>query len=166
MLLAALLLGLPALAVAAVRAPGGRPERAAAAALLLWLATGVVLFSAMARLHPRYTEGFTPAVAAAAGIGLAWVIRAGGPAARALAAAAAVALALYGHYLLGGASTVWLIGGLAAAVGLARGGVPGPPRRAQRRPRRRRSASPRFSSRPRWPPASPPTPSPTLASSG
>ncbi len=123
-LLAALLLGLPALAVAAVRAPGGRPERAAAAALLLWLATGVVLFSAMARLHPRYTEGFTPAVAAAAGIGLAWVIRAGGPAARALAAAAAVALALYGHYLLGGASTVWLIGGLAAAVGLAAAAFP------------------------------------------
>ena len=125
-LLAALLLGAPALAVAAVRAPAGRPERAAATALLLWLATGVVLFSAMARLHPRYTEGFTPAVAAAAGIGVAWAIRAVGAAARALAAVAAVGLALYGHYLLGGASTVWLIGGLAAALAVAAAALPIP----------------------------------------
>ena len=34
--------------------------------------TGLVLFSHMARLHPRYVEGFTPAVAALLGIGLAW----------------------------------------------------------------------------------------------
>jgi 4-amino-4-deoxy-L-arabinose transferase-like glycosyltransferase len=132
-LLAALLLGAPALAVAAAaagrKAAGGRPERAtatAAAALLVWLATGVVLFSAMARLHPRYTEGFTPAVAAAAGIGLAWAIRAGGLAKRTLAAVAAVGLAIYGHYLLGGASTVWLIGAAASVVALLAAALPAP----------------------------------------
>ncbi len=32
--------------------------------------TGIVLFSHMIRLHPRYVEGFTPAVAAMLGIGL------------------------------------------------------------------------------------------------
>ena len=35
-------------------------------------ARGIVLFSHMARLHPRYVEGFTPAVAAMLGIGAAW----------------------------------------------------------------------------------------------
>ena len=40
--------------------------------LMLWLLAGVILFSDMNRLHPRYTEGFTPAVAATLGIGLAW----------------------------------------------------------------------------------------------
>ena len=49
-----------------------RITRGAAAGLLVWLATGIVLFSAMARLHPRYVEGFTPAVAAVLGIGVAW----------------------------------------------------------------------------------------------
>jgi 4-amino-4-deoxy-L-arabinose transferase-like glycosyltransferase len=124
-LLAALLLGVPALAFSVWRPGAGGPvERSTAAALLVWLATGVVLFSAMARLHPRYTEGFTPAVAAAAGVGLAWALRSG-LAARALAAAAAAALALYGHHLLGGASTVWLLGALAAAVALLAAGFPG-----------------------------------------
>ena len=31
--------------------------------MFVWLLTGIVLFSAMARLHPRYVESFTPAVA-------------------------------------------------------------------------------------------------------
>jgi 4-amino-4-deoxy-L-arabinose transferase-like glycosyltransferase len=124
-LLAALLLGAPALAAALLRRPppGGAPERAAAAALLLWLATGVVLFTVMARLHPRYTEAFTPAVAAAGGIGLAWAIR-GSLLGRAAAAVCAVGLAVYGHYLLGGSSTVWRISGLAAAVVLAAAALP------------------------------------------
>ncbi len=124
-LLAALLLGVPALVLALARAaPGRAPERAAAAALLLWLATGVVLFSAMARLHPRYTEGFTPAVAAAAGIGLAWAIGSRQTATRPLAAVAGLGLAAYGHHLLGGSSTVWLISGGAAAVALAAAALP------------------------------------------
>jgi len=38
-----------------------RVRRAVAAGLGLWMLTGIVLFSHMARLHPRYVEGFTPA---------------------------------------------------------------------------------------------------------
>jgi 4-amino-4-deoxy-L-arabinose transferase-like glycosyltransferase len=53
----------------AVRA---RLQRAAAGGLGLWMATGVVLYSHMIRLHPRYVEAFTPVVAALLGIGLAW----------------------------------------------------------------------------------------------
>jgi hypothetical protein len=66
----------------------------------------------MARLHPRYTEGFTPAVAAAAGIGCAWVLR-GGFRQSALALTA-VGLVLYGRFLLDSSSTVWLVTLLAA----------------------------------------------------
>jgi hypothetical protein len=47
-------------------------RRALAAGLILWLVTGIVLFSHMIRLHPRYVEGFTPSVAAVLGIGVAW----------------------------------------------------------------------------------------------
>ncbi len=43
---------------------GGRADRVAA--------TGIALFSDMARLHPRYVEGLVPAVAATLGIGVAW----------------------------------------------------------------------------------------------
>jgi 4-amino-4-deoxy-L-arabinose transferase-like glycosyltransferase len=91
----ALLLGLPALAwgLFAARArpdPGGdaagtasdaanaetavrpRLQRAAAGGLGLWMLTGVVMYSHMIRLHPRYVEAFTPVVAAMLGIGLAW----------------------------------------------------------------------------------------------
>jgi hypothetical protein len=41
---------------------------------VVWLFTGALLFSAMTRLHPRYVEGFTPAVAALVGIGVAWAV--------------------------------------------------------------------------------------------
>src|SRR6202030_613788 len=81
-LLAALLLGLPALAWAVVqgrrrRALARAPDRAhlrtaLAAGLALWLLAGIVLFSDMSRLHPRYVEVFVPAVAATLGIGAAW----------------------------------------------------------------------------------------------
>jgi 4-amino-4-deoxy-L-arabinose transferase-like glycosyltransferase len=50
---------------------------AVAVGLLVWTLTGAVLFSHMIRLHPRYVEGFVPAVAALLGIGIAW---AGSPA--------------------------------------------------------------------------------------
>jgi 4-amino-4-deoxy-L-arabinose transferase-like glycosyltransferase len=50
-----------------------RMRRAAAGGLSLWMLVGIVLFSHQIRLHPRYVEGFTPAVAAMLGIGLAWV---------------------------------------------------------------------------------------------
>jgi 4-amino-4-deoxy-L-arabinose transferase-like glycosyltransferase len=70
--LMALLLGLPAV-VAFARHGSERVPRAAALGLYAWLLTGVVFFSAMARLHPRYVEGFTPAVAAMLGISVAWL---------------------------------------------------------------------------------------------
>ena len=47
-------------------------RRALAAGLSVWVLTGIVLFSHMARLHPRYVESLTPAVAALLGIGVAW----------------------------------------------------------------------------------------------
>ena len=73
-------LGVPALLWLDRSRPRGPDPRSSArsrVALLVWLAIGLVLYSAMARLHPRYTEGFTPAVAAAAGIGVAWALRDG-----------------------------------------------------------------------------------------
>jgi 4-amino-4-deoxy-L-arabinose transferase-like glycosyltransferase len=116
-LLAALIMGLPALGVA-VLAPrrrrrgggerdGERLTAAVAAALLVWLLIGVALFSAMTHLHPRYTEAFTPAVAAAAGVGLAWIASAG-RLALAVAAATALTLIAYGHHLLG-STGVWAL---------------------------------------------------------
>jgi len=91
-LLVALLLGIPALiwglrGGGAPPGPGQEPgrsddeaelhrrmRRATAGGLGLWMLAGIVLFSHMVRLHPRYVEGFTPAVAAMLGIGLAWVL--------------------------------------------------------------------------------------------
>ena len=95
-------------------------ERAFAIAMLSWLAIGFALYSAMERLHPRYTEGFTPAVAAAAGIGVAWALR-DGLWQRLGAIVAAVALAVYGRWLLGGPATTGAAraGAIVAAVAAA-----------------------------------------------
>ena len=117
---------LPAEADAELRA---RMRRAAAAGLSLWTLTGIVLFSYMARLHPRYVEGLVPAVAALLGIGVAW---AASGRARARLIALLVGLAAVVYYverLLYGRTGVWWIT-LAAAVGalalaaLARVGPP------------------------------------------
>ena len=110
-LLAALLLGIPALLATsrfpprAARALGAgaedgttplpaadalRVRRALSASLAVWMACGIVLFSDMARLHPRYVESFTPAVAALLGVGAAW---AGAARTRAQVIALVVALA-------------------------------------------------------------------------
>jgi 4-amino-4-deoxy-L-arabinose transferase-like glycosyltransferase len=70
--LAALLLG-AAVVISMARRGAGRVQRATAIGMFVWLLTGIVLFSAMARLHPRYVESFTPAVAGMFGIGVAWV---------------------------------------------------------------------------------------------
>jgi 4-amino-4-deoxy-L-arabinose transferase-like glycosyltransferase len=136
MLLIALLLGVPALAsgviadkrrdgheqeaglqpAGATKAPAPRLRRAAAAGLPLWTLTGIVLFSEMARLHPRYVEGFTPAVAAMLGIGVAWAGSGGG---RTRLIALGLALAVTVYYverLLYGLGSVWWIV-LAAALG-------------------------------------------------
>ncbi|MEA2426572.1 MAG: hypothetical protein QOF37_200 [Thermoleophilaceae bacterium] len=53
-----------------------RTRRALAWAVAAWLVPGVVVFSAMQQLHPRYLEAITPAVGAAVGISLASLLAA------------------------------------------------------------------------------------------
>jgi 4-amino-4-deoxy-L-arabinose transferase-like glycosyltransferase len=127
-LLAALLLGIPALLETVVRSrgPDERAKRAFAAALLAWLGIGFVLFSAMARLHPRYAEAFTPAVAASAGIGLAWALTSERYRRIALPLAAA-AFALYAIWLLGASSpaaVLTVLGALGVVAALVVPGLP------------------------------------------
>jgi 4-amino-4-deoxy-L-arabinose transferase-like glycosyltransferase len=96
--------------------PQARMRRAVAAGLIVWTATGIVLFSDMARLHPRYVEGFMPAVAALLGIGVAWAACGTG---RARLLGLGVALAVTVYYverLLYGRPGVWWIT-LAGALG-------------------------------------------------
>ena len=103
-----------------------RIRRATAAGLGLWMLTGLVLFSHMARLHPRYVEGFTPAVAALLGIGLAWATAPRGRAALVALAVAMVVTVYYAERLLYGTEPVWWVvlagalGALAASPLLAR----------------------------------------------
>lgn len=95
-----------------------RLKLAFAAGLGLWLLTGIVLFSHMARLHPRYVEGFVPAVAAMLGIGAAWAAEPRGrlrPAALLLALAAVV---YYGERLLYGTPGIWWVSLLSALAAL------------------------------------------------
>jgi hypothetical protein len=115
-LLIALLLGIPAFVSALRTRPLSRMRRASVVCLSLWAATGIVLFSDMTRLHPRYVEGFMPAVAALLGIGVAWAASGSG---RAQVVALVVALAaavFYAERLLYGRPGVWWLA-LAAALG-------------------------------------------------
>jgi 4-amino-4-deoxy-L-arabinose transferase-like glycosyltransferase len=157
-ILAGLLLGIPALlsgtgALERLRArrrgdpppeqaPRGSPEAAqirirvaAAVGLTVWFVCGLVLFSEQARLHPRYVEAFTPAVAALLGIGAAWgteVVRerTGSRLRLGVLAIAMVAVVYYAERLMYGKTPTWWIvvfcalGALALAL-LER--VPGPP---------------------------------------
>jgi 4-amino-4-deoxy-L-arabinose transferase-like glycosyltransferase len=75
--LAALLLGVVSVVIL-MRRTAERVPRATAIGMFLWLLTGLVLFSQMARLHPRYVESFTPAVAGMFGVGVALVAGAPG----------------------------------------------------------------------------------------
>jgi 4-amino-4-deoxy-L-arabinose transferase-like glycosyltransferase len=123
-LLAALLLGIPAL-LCGLRAGSGeetaledraRMRRATAAGLAVWMLTGIALFSEMARLHPRYVEGFMPAVAAMLGIGVAWAASASSRARLLVLAGAMAVLLTYAGRLLYGRPDIWWIT-LAAALG-------------------------------------------------
>jgi 4-amino-4-deoxy-L-arabinose transferase-like glycosyltransferase len=129
-ILIGLILGIPAMLLG-VRGPPGSPglvmdsadaddpenlrsatrlrvRRAGAAGLAVWMLTGLALFSHMARLHPRYVEGFTPAVAAFLGIGLAWAATPGRL--RSLAMAAGMLItAYYAERLLYGTPATWWI---------------------------------------------------------
>jgi hypothetical protein len=86
---------------------------------MLWLVCGIALFSDMSRLHPRYTEGFTPAVAATLGIGLAWATERRGRNRLLALSATLCAVALYAERLLFGTTVVWWIVALAAVGALA-----------------------------------------------
>jgi 4-amino-4-deoxy-L-arabinose transferase-like glycosyltransferase len=131
-LLAALLLGIPGLISGVRRRPersdeqdGYRMRRATAAALNVWMLTGIALFSEMARLHPRYVEGFMPAVAAMLGIGAAWAGSALGRARLITLAVSMVVLIYYAERLLYGRPESWWIAlfgalGALALAGLAR----------------------------------------------
>jgi 4-amino-4-deoxy-L-arabinose transferase-like glycosyltransferase len=88
---------------------------ALAAALMLWLALGIALFSDMARLHPRYTEALTPAVAATLGIGVAWATERR----TAVLTATLIGVTVYARWLLFGTPAVWWIGAAGAAGALA-----------------------------------------------
>jgi 4-amino-4-deoxy-L-arabinose transferase-like glycosyltransferase len=102
-------------------AMGRRMRLAVAAGLSLWTLTGIVLFSHMARLHPRYVESFVPAVAALLGIGVAWACASDRRSAysRVRLIALVVALAASVYYverLLYGRTGVWWVA-LAGALG-------------------------------------------------
>ena len=132
-LLAALLLGIPAMAWGLLRrrapfpdAQGEDDDRddeterrlriAVAAGLGVWLFTGIVLFSHMARLHPRYVESLVPAVVATLGIGAAWASQARGRARLAVLVVSLATVVFYGERLLYGTSSEWWIS-LAGAIG-------------------------------------------------
>ncbi|HWJ50694.1 MAG TPA: glycosyltransferase family 39 protein, partial [Solirubrobacteraceae bacterium] len=149
--LLALLLGVPALLWGLLRTGDAAPEtteaeasardarrrmrRAVAAGLGLWMLTGIVLFSHMARLHPRYVEGFTPAVAAMLGIGVAWacgqaVDRRESVLKLAILAGSLVAAVFYAERLMYGTPATWwiaLLGALGAIALAALARFPGSP---------------------------------------
>jgi hypothetical protein len=151
-LLASLLLGIPALLWSLRRrrvpAPDGedaddedadderqrRMSIAVAAGLGLWLLTGIVLFSHMARLHPRYVEGLVPAVGAALGIGAAWASEARGRARPIVLVVSLAIVVYYGERLLFGTSSEWwisLFGALGALTLAALARWPAVPARAR-----------------------------------
>jgi 4-amino-4-deoxy-L-arabinose transferase-like glycosyltransferase len=134
-LLVALLLGIPALVSGLRQSPdreddaqakaNARMRRAVAGGLGVWVLTGIVLFSDMARLHPRYVEALVPAVAAMLGIGAAWAASARGRLRAAALAGTLVVVVIYAERLLYGAPIAWWITlagalGAIALVGLSR----------------------------------------------
>jgi 4-amino-4-deoxy-L-arabinose transferase-like glycosyltransferase len=122
-LLAAILVGVLALAVAAVtthrRLPGTawpRPVLAGAAFFAVWLVLGVALVSLVQRLQPRYLEAVSPAVTGAVGIGVAALARSPSRWARTVLVVAAAALLAAGALLA--TAPAWAIGaGLAGIAG-------------------------------------------------
>ena len=134
LVVAALLLGLPALACellerrrrrasAAREAPAADERRRlwGLAGLVLWLVLGAGLFSQMAHLHPRYTESITPAVAGTLGIGLAWACARRTPVRLGALAVCLIGLTIYVERLLFGTPPVWwvVIGGALGALAVA-----------------------------------------------
>jgi 4-amino-4-deoxy-L-arabinose transferase-like glycosyltransferase len=102
------------------RAPGDRVPLAFGLALALWIACGVVVFSHVAQFHVRYLEAFTPAIAAALGIGLAVLLRrsAAGAGAGILLSGGVVAIGAYGVYIGKGTPPLMAIVAIAAVCSL------------------------------------------------
>ncbi len=96
-----------------------RMRRASAAGLTVWMFSGIVLFSEMARLHPRYVEGFTPAVAAMLGVGIAWAASPRGRLPLAFLIGSLAISVYYTERLLYGRPGVWWLGLLAALGAIA-----------------------------------------------
>ncbi len=126
-LFAALVFGVCAVAVSARslrRLPPGADRitaiaRAAAIGLGVWLVTGLLLFSFAGRVHPRYLEAFTPAVAAAVGVSVAAL-------ARRAAADRPIMWLLFGGLGLTLLETALIVGhGSVVRAGLAVGGLIG-----------------------------------------
>ena len=137
-ILAGLLLGIPALLWGLrgnANAPADATEqqaearrrmrRAVAGGLSLWMLAGIVLFSHQVRLHPRYVESFTPAVAAMLGVGLAWAAarrstdRRSADVRLAILAGTLAITVYYGERLLYGYPVEWWISLLAALGAIA-----------------------------------------------
>jgi hypothetical protein len=90
--------------------------------------SGIVLFSHMVRLHPRYTEAFTPAVAAMFGIGLAWASAPLGKLRPVVLVGTLLVSVYYTERLLYGRPEVWwiaVLGALAAIAFAAAARLPG-----------------------------------------
>ncbi len=105
-----------------------RVRFAATLGLVVWLLCGIALFSEMARLHPRYVEGFTPAVAALLGVGLAWAARPRGRLELGFLLGTLLVVVYYSERLLYGTPQEWwicLLGAFAAIVFALLARVPG-----------------------------------------
>ncbi len=138
LVLAALLLGLPALVCELLERrrpgrPGGQPptgdERrrlGGLAGLVLWMLLGVALFSQMAHLHPRYSESITPAVAGTLGIGLAWACARRSPVRLGALAVCLIVVTIYVERLLFGTPAIWWVVIVSALGGLAAAAFAGP----------------------------------------
>ncbi len=100
-----------------------RMRLAVAVGLGVWLLIGIVLFSHMARLHPRYVEGLVPAVTATLGIGLAWATSSPGRARLIALIVGMAALVYYGERLLYGRPGSWWIAGAGALGALVFAGL-------------------------------------------
>jgi 4-amino-4-deoxy-L-arabinose transferase-like glycosyltransferase len=96
-----------------------RMRRATAGGITLWMIVGVVMFSHMIRLHPRYVEGFTPAVAIMLGIGVAWAASTSGRIRLAFLLVSLVVSVYYVERLLYGRPGTWWVTLLAALGALA-----------------------------------------------
>ncbi len=138
LILAALLLGLPALACELLerrraRRPGADAPSAderrrlwGLAGLMLWMVLGAALFSQMAHLHPRYSESITPAVAGTLGIGLAWACARRSRVRLGALAVCLIAVTIYVERLLFGTPPVWWVVILGALGALAVAAFAGP----------------------------------------